>query len=71
EDSRLNRKIALKVLPAELASNRERLQRFEREARAASALDHPNTLTVYEFGAEDETHYLAAEFVAGETLREK
>jgi serine/threonine protein kinase len=71
EDSRLKRKIALKVLLAELTSNRERLQRFEREARAASALNHPNILTVYEFGAEDGTHYLAAEFVAGETLRER
>jgi eukaryotic-like serine/threonine-protein kinase len=71
EDTRLRRKVALKVLPENLASDKERLQRFEQEAFAASALNHPNILTIYEFGAEDETHFLATEYVEGETLKEK
>jgi non-specific serine/threonine protein kinase len=71
EDSRLRRKIALKVLPEDIAQDKERLRRFEQEAFAASALNHPNILTIYEFGAESETHFLAAEFVEGETLRER
>ncbi len=69
EDTRLRRRIALKVLPDSLAQNAERLRRFEQEAFAASALNHPNILTIYEFGAEGETHFLAAEFIDGETLR--
>ncbi len=71
EDSRLNRKVALKLLPAELTGSRDRLKRFEKEARAASALNHPNILTVHEFGAENGVHFLATELVEGETLREK
>jgi len=71
EDSRLRRKIALKVLPENIAQDKERLRRFEQEAFAASALNHPNILTIFEFGAESETHFLAAEFVEGETLRER
>lgn len=71
EDSRLRRKIALKILAAELASDGERLRRFEQEAFAASALNHPNILTIYEFGAESGVHFLASEYVEGETLREK
>src|SRR5215213_4912448 len=69
EDARLKRKIALKILPALLGQNRERLRRFKQEACAASALNHPNILTVHEFGAEDGTIYIASEFVKGETLR--
>ena len=69
EDTRLRRKVAIKVLPESVAENEVRLRRFEREAIAASALNHPNILTVYEFGAEGETHFLAAEYVEGETLR--
>jgi len=71
EDTRLRRKVALKVLPESLAADADRLLRFEREAFAASALNHPNILTIYEFAREGDTHFLAAEFVAGETLREK
>jgi eukaryotic-like serine/threonine-protein kinase len=69
EDTRLRRKVALKVLPDSLAQHKERLRRFEQEAFAASALNHPNILTIYEFGVEGETHFLAAEFIDGETLR--
>lgn len=70
EDSRLNRKVALKVLPEIVAADFERLRRFEQEARAASALNHPNILTVFEFGFESGTHFLATELIEGETLRE-
>jgi serine/threonine protein kinase/Tol biopolymer transport system component len=69
EDSRLRRKVALKVLPENLAGDKERWLRFEREAHSVSALNHPNILTIHEFGAHGSTHYLAAEFVQGETLR--
>ncbi|MBA4184904.1 MAG: protein kinase, partial [Acidobacteria bacterium] len=71
EDSRLNRRVALKVLPENIATDKDRLRRFEQEARAASALNHPNILTIYEFAAENEMYFLAAEFVEGETLRER
>jgi serine/threonine-protein kinase len=71
EDSRLNRRIALKILPENLAADSDRLRRFEQEARAVSALNHPNILTIYEFGAENKTHFLASEFIKGTTLREK
>ena len=69
EDTRLRRKVALKILPENIAQDSDRLRRFEQEAFAASALNHPNILTIYEFGVEGETHFLAAEFVEGETLR--
>jgi serine/threonine protein kinase/Tfp pilus assembly protein PilF len=69
EDERLRRKVALKVLPDTLAQDSDRLRRFEQEALAASALNHPNILTIYEFGAAGATHFLAAEFIDGETLR--
>jgi serine/threonine-protein kinase len=71
EDTHLRRKIALKVLPETIARDKDRLRRFELEAFAASALNHPNILTVYEFGVEQATHFLAAEFVSGETLRQR
>src|SRR5712671_5933641 len=71
EDTRLKRKVALKVLPENIAADTDRLLRFEREAFAASALNHPNILTIFEFGAEDGRHFLAAEFVEGETLRQR
>jgi serine/threonine protein kinase/Tol biopolymer transport system component len=71
EDARLRRKIALKVLHRDLDQDDERLRRFEQEAFAASGLNHPNILTIYEFGAENETHFLASEFVEGETLRDR
>src|SRR6266853_6202935 len=71
DDTRLRRKVALKVLPENIAEDTDRLLRFEREAFAASALNHPNILTIFEFGAENGTHFLAAEFVDGESLRER
>ncbi len=70
EDTRLHRKVAFKVLPENFAADKERLHRFEQEARAASILNHPNILTVYEFGFEREIHFLATELIEGETLRE-
>ena len=71
EDTHLHRKVALKVLPKKIAADKERLHRFEQEANAASALNHPNILTVHEFGFDAGVHFLATEFVDGETLREK
>ena len=68
-DQQLNRQVALKVLPEELLENRERLQRFQREAHVVSALNHPNILTVFEFGTAGDVHFLASEFVKGDTLR--
>ena len=68
-DMRLRRPVALKVLPARYTADRERLQRFEQEASAASALNHPNILTVYEVGVEHDTHFIATEYIDGVTLR--
>ena len=69
EDIKLGRKLALKILPAEFTQNPERVARFEQEARAASALNHPNIITIYEVGQEAGIHFIAFEFVAGNTLR--
>ncbi|MDQ3009774.1 MAG: protein kinase [Acidobacteriota bacterium] len=69
EDTRLGRKLALKILPAEYTQNPDRLARFEQEARAASALNHPNIITVYEIGEEADVHFIAFEFIPGRTLR--
>jgi serine/threonine protein kinase len=71
QDKRLNRKVALKVLPPDLINNRQRLLRFEQEAQAASALNHPNILTIHEIGVESNIHFIATEFIEGETLRKK
>lgn len=71
QDARLGRLIALKVLPAEVAANRDRVQRFMQEARAASALNHPNILTIYETGEVEGWRFIASEYVEGETLRER
>lgn len=71
EDERLNRQVAIKVLPADLLQNKERLRRFEREANVVSALNHPNILTVFEFGDDRDMHFLATEYVRGETLRSR
>ena len=68
EDTRLGRRVALKVLSRNVADDKERLRRFEQEANAASALNHPNILTVHEFGFEAGVHFLVTEFVDGETL---
>ncbi len=70
EDTRLKRRVALKLLPAELAVDPARLRRFEQEAQAASALNHPNILTIYEFGLQDNFPYMVSELLEGEGLRE-
>jgi Tol biopolymer transport system component len=69
-DTRLGRAVAIKVLPEEFAGDAARLKRFEQEARAASALNHPNIITVYEVGSVDHTSYLAMELVEGKSLRD-
>jgi Tol biopolymer transport system component len=69
-DTRLAREVAIKVLPASLSDDADRLRRFEQEARAASALSHPNIVTVHDIGREQETAYIAMELVDGKTLRE-
>jgi eukaryotic-like serine/threonine-protein kinase len=69
EDVRLERKVALKLLPREFTADPGRIQRFELEARAASALNHPNILTIYEIGQAGALYFIAAELVEGETLR--
>jgi len=71
EDTRLRRRVALKILPENIAADPSRLLRFEREAFAASALNHPNILTIFEFAAVDNRHFLAAEFVEGVSLRQR
>lgn len=69
EDARLGRKVALKILNADLTRHEDRVRRFEQEARAASALSHPNILTIFDIGKEDSTHFIATEFIEGQTLR--
>src|SRR3989454_3277250 len=71
EDLRLGRKVALKLLSEELTRDRDRLSRFDQEAYAASALNHPNIVTIYEMGDEGGRHYIATEFVDGVTLRKR
>ena len=70
-DSNLSRTVALKVLPNELASDEGRMLRFSQEARAISALNHPNIITIHEVNHVDKTHFIAVEFVKGMTLRER
>jgi eukaryotic-like serine/threonine-protein kinase len=70
EDTKLDRKVALKILPADVAVNPDRMKRFVQEAKAASSLNHPNILTVYEIGHADSVHFIATEFIEGETLRQ-
>ena len=69
-DTKLDRKVALKVLPSKVASNQDRMARFVQEARAAAALNHPNIAHVYEIDEVDEHHFIAMEFIDGLTLRE-
>ncbi|MEP6994135.1 MAG: protein kinase [Acidobacteriota bacterium] len=69
-DERLKRDVAIKVLPAELAADADRRARFEREARAASGLSHPNILTIYDIGTADATVYIAMELIEGGTLKD-
>jgi serine/threonine protein kinase len=69
EDTRLRRKVAIKLLPSHLTSDAGRVQRFEQEARAASALNHPNIVTIYDIGKSEAGPFIAMEFVPGRTLR--
>ena len=69
-DTRLDRAVAVKILPAAFSADRERLHRFEREARLASSLSHPNIVTIHELGQDGSTHYIAMELVNGKTLAE-
>jgi serine/threonine protein kinase len=69
-DTRLSRVVALKVLPAEVAADSERLNRFEQEARSASALNHPNIVAIYDVGRTEATSFIAMELVEGKTVRE-
>src|ERR1041384_2732927 len=71
EDTKLGRKVALKLLAKELTQNRDRLSRFDQEAYAASGLNHPNILTIYELGDEGGRHFIATEYIEGQTLRKR
>jgi len=71
KDTRLERKTALKILPGNVAQDEERMLRFVREAKSASALNHPNIITIYEIGEADSTHFIATEYIEGDTLRER
>ena len=70
-DTELDRTVAIKILPARLASDQQRLQRFIQEAKAASALNHPHILTIHEIGTKAELRFIATEFIDGETLRHR
>jgi len=69
QDTKLDRKVALKILPAEVAANQDRMRRFIQEAKAASALNHPNIITIHEIDQTASGHFIATEFIDGETLR--
>uniref|UniRef100_A0A832I4E1 non-specific serine/threonine protein kinase n=1 Tax=Eiseniibacteriota bacterium TaxID=2212470 RepID=A0A832I4E1_UNCEI len=70
-DTRLNREVAVKVLPPEFAADQERLRRFDAEARAAGALNHPNVVAVYDVGSHEIGPYVVSELLEGETLRDR
>ena len=68
-DTLLDRKVALKILPAEVTSNGQRVRRFLNEAKAASSLNHPHIITIHEVGQADSTYFIATEFIDGQSLR--
>src|SRR5213593_4174392 len=70
-DTKLDRKVALKILPAEVAAHQDRMRRFVQEAKTASGLNHPNILTIYEIEQIDSVNFIATEFIDGKTLRER
>src|SRR5213594_987733 len=70
-DEKLNRDVAIKVLPATFSQDAERLRRFEQEAQATSALNHPNILAVYDVGTHDGAPYVVSELLEGQTLRQR
>src|SRR5436190_16550046 len=70
-DTELDRTVAIKILPAALASDTQRLQRFVQEAKSASALNHPHILTIYEIGTTESSRFIATEFIDGDTLRQR
>src|SRR5208282_1792677 len=69
-DAHLDRSVAIKILPSSVSTDADRLRRFEQEARSASALNHPNIITIHDLGQDGSTHYIAMELVEGKTLRE-
>src|SRR6476469_7987408 len=71
QDTSLNRRVALKVLPAEVASNQDRMRRFKQEATSAASLNHPNIAHIYAIGATNGLNFIAMEYVDGVTLRHK
>ncbi|MFN0108011.1 MAG: protein kinase domain-containing protein [Blastocatellia bacterium] len=71
QDTRLGRRVALKLLLKKFTSDDERVHRFEQEARAASALNHPNIITIFEIGNDNQTHFIATEFVEGQTINQR
>src|SRR6266566_5415233 len=71
QDTKLDRRVALKILPADVAAHQDRMKRFVQEAKTASALNHPNIITIYEIEQIDSVHFIATEFIDGETLRER
>jgi serine/threonine-protein kinase len=71
EDTRLGRKVALKILPPQFTKEADRIRRFEQEARSASALNHPNIITIFEVGRSGDTNFIVTEFIEGQTLRQR
>src|SRR5467141_2066995 len=71
QDTKLDRRVGLKILPADVASNRDRMDRFVREAKSAASLSHPNIAQIFEIGEQDGTHFIAMEYIDGVTLRDK